>query len=859
MWAGVGCEPGIQGVRRISILGKIFGGRPGPSPKARGVWLGVFGKHPGWNDHIDDIGLETETLVRFKSLVYLEGIGARVDSGAWDMLKVSERLEGFDHWILQRLAGECVVARLWSSTDGKGRSKYPMIVAANVVGFGLEWCERHVFEELERLRTACTNATTSQQVIEAANTSRGALRRAMESDAAPATVVPEAVVPSGHLNRLASEMGGEEGMVRVMYHLEREGGGGGKGGLHKAVAMRVPRCAATAQAACAAWLRGVLLRVGPTTPVVVMGSENQGFVDVVVGAAMGTDMFALRASTSRIALTSEIPYSIDAEFASRVRDDLAADKTSGQRVIGAAGDGGASPKSGGLRGLALVGVLAVSAAGFGGENQAMAQPSEAVVSADQPSGQEPRARFNNELRTLESAVNAPGVSDEHARVATRAFVDRVREIEGGVAYLTDVAGLLTTLERLLDGKEPDNSREDVSALGPASTGIYRAVRLSATRVRFEPLAAQSAAEAIEFERLASTGSYLAVTELSVAQALGVLKARRLEDAWRELNTPVAVQDDAREGLRTWGWSATRAGASVPVVSSAWFGAGLRNPWEIARMIGATDIPAPTPLAPSGESPMQQVALSDALLIASAMGCRLPNVSEWRAARGTLDAPSTQRTNLRDASLEKFEAAVNVHRSQGGRGSALPLATAGSFDSALEAIGHGVASDGVAQASDDGVAWLAPVGVKGERGGGGGGHVSLGDGAAFVHLVGNVAEFVMDDSEESASGDGEGRVRNPELIRRGAEAIEVAARVGTRARIIGASALSPSGVNPDDARPIPEEIRHMAFSDVGMRLAFSTTGTGTSGTAGAAGAGGGGGTLARRIARAIEPLPLLKRR
>ncbi|MEI9893446.1 MAG: hypothetical protein WDN28_05985 [Chthoniobacter sp.] len=37
---------------------KLFSPLPGPF-----VYFGVFGKHPGWDDHMEDIGLDTESLL----------------------------------------------------------------------------------------------------------------------------------------------------------------------------------------------------------------------------------------------------------------------------------------------------------------------------------------------------------------------------------------------------------------------------------------------------------------------------------------------------------------------------------------------------------------------------------------------------------------------------------------------------------------------------------------------------------------------------------------------------------------------------------------------------------------------------
>ena len=46
------------------IMNKLGGGK---SSRAPFINLGAFGKHPGWDDHIDDLGLESSQLINAKS------------------------------------------------------------------------------------------------------------------------------------------------------------------------------------------------------------------------------------------------------------------------------------------------------------------------------------------------------------------------------------------------------------------------------------------------------------------------------------------------------------------------------------------------------------------------------------------------------------------------------------------------------------------------------------------------------------------------------------------------------------------------------------------------------------------------
>ena len=61
------------------------------------VYAAAFGKHPAWDDHIDDIGLVTETMVLAKQLLYSQGISSQLATGAWDEIERTGHSLEFDH------------------------------------------------------------------------------------------------------------------------------------------------------------------------------------------------------------------------------------------------------------------------------------------------------------------------------------------------------------------------------------------------------------------------------------------------------------------------------------------------------------------------------------------------------------------------------------------------------------------------------------------------------------------------------------------------------------------------------------------------------------------------------------------
>src|SRR5690349_20968731 len=84
------------------------------APRAAEIHVAVFGKHPGWDDHVG-VGVDTERLATVRQSLYVEGIAGNIDSGTWDRLEASQRVPAFDHAMLwHERKGDIVVGRFWS-------------------------------------------------------------------------------------------------------------------------------------------------------------------------------------------------------------------------------------------------------------------------------------------------------------------------------------------------------------------------------------------------------------------------------------------------------------------------------------------------------------------------------------------------------------------------------------------------------------------------------------------------------------------------------------------------------------------------------------------------------------------------
>jgi hypothetical protein len=333
------------------------------------VFVGAYGKHPGWNDHIDDLGLETELLVTVKRVLYLEGIGAAVDSGAWDKLGEDQRIEGFDHVMLGRGAGDVVLCRLWSSSDGKGRTKYPMVLTAHCRGTGMKWTIDEALPRLEETGRRCAATNSADAVRAVVDGVRGELRARAGALAGPEVdpPAPQALVTLAEQTELAGSTpspGGRQGLYRILYQIQREmadygpisleGGSGSRSriGDLQPRHIRVPSCGDQPGAVIAQWLGFLGWVLDPGVPMTAIVAVGRPWTDLIVGDFDGSQFFCLRAAGKAMPLASEIPYTLDPGFVATCEQQIADARAA------ASGQGASEPRVG--RGLlgALAGVFA---------------------------------------------------------------------------------------------------------------------------------------------------------------------------------------------------------------------------------------------------------------------------------------------------------------------------------------------------------------------------------------------------------------------------------------------------------------------------------------------------------------------
>ena len=341
-----------------SILQKLFGRWGAASAGDRAapsVHLAAFGKHPAWNDFADDFGLETQRLVDVKRLLF-QGIDANI--AGWERLEEHQRLDGFHHVFVWSMGDATVAGRLWASSDGKGRSRYPMVACAEFTGLPLPAVLNAALPALQAVEQECVSAKTHEAVIGALEAARRNLRRLAAPPDAPSTppAIPPAtggavadVSPGEAAARLlgCAELGGR-GLVSMLYRLEQEAPGhltwgrdpwaatsDPKSVTGRPAHVRLPACSPAPATAALLWTRFLANVVSARASQLLILPVGERWVDLIVGDPTGPSLYCLMANEKGTPLTTDIPYTIDGTFAEKAGQFLAAYARDGAATPGA--------------------------------------------------------------------------------------------------------------------------------------------------------------------------------------------------------------------------------------------------------------------------------------------------------------------------------------------------------------------------------------------------------------------------------------------------------------------------------------------------------------------------------------------
>lgn len=289
------------------------------------IYLGAFGKHPAWNDHMDDIGLATHSLATLRRILYGSGIAAQIEGSAWEKREPGKVLATFDHVFCWHRPGEMIVGKIWTSRDGKGRSLYPMIVAAHCIDVPLEAVARHLLPILDQVSQECRAKTSGVDVIAAIDAGQTEARKYLTTEAVTQKSASTLGIPSWthHFDRSRLEL------TRLFYHLlvQFQPFAPTSDALwstdttpNRSRHVRLPILSgARPGESLNTWLGFLGTQLDISAPVFAVNPCNETWMDVVVGEPVPEDFFVLRAGPSAVPLVTEIPYQIDPELTQKLQ------------------------------------------------------------------------------------------------------------------------------------------------------------------------------------------------------------------------------------------------------------------------------------------------------------------------------------------------------------------------------------------------------------------------------------------------------------------------------------------------------------------------------------------------------------
>jgi hypothetical protein len=252
------------------------------------IHFAAFGKHPAWDDHIDDIGLNTETLVLTKQGLYSEGIATQLASGAWDQIETSGTAIEFDHRFVWGRDQQAIAGAIWASADRKGRTRFPLVICAQS-GFDGARAVDLLFDPIERLGALCKNAHTQEAVREALEEMQAGLSYA---------------VPPSIGGNLFSEMteSGEKAILPALVTLSAGLRNSRQRGPREAAKtsgshFRLAAISARAKENLIFWSAYLAAqRTSSGLPYIIVAVNGKGWIDLIVGEPLQNDFFCLRAN-----------------------------------------------------------------------------------------------------------------------------------------------------------------------------------------------------------------------------------------------------------------------------------------------------------------------------------------------------------------------------------------------------------------------------------------------------------------------------------------------------------------------------------------------------------------------------------
>jgi hypothetical protein len=310
------------------FMAKLFGGSAASElAKLPAVSVTLFGKHPAWGDHIDNLGDDSPILLYVRDLLYSDGLNRQIGTGAWEKLPPDRRLAAFDHFLVWYIGGRMLTGLMWSSSDSHGRTQYPLVLVAETHRRSEPEFVRQIQQSLLAAKRRCVEATDQAGVARAVAELRTSLVRIAPRQPAESLtlqVAPNFQPPDDHLPRVLHELRGSCGHLSASRWSQNANPDG-------ASMIRV-RLTDPNFSDLLDWMAIIGCQIHPGVSLLGFADRSEGIGDLLMGTPTAQNFFCLRASPKTLPFTTDIPF----EIASGLRDyatGLVSGLKKGQRPV----------------------------------------------------------------------------------------------------------------------------------------------------------------------------------------------------------------------------------------------------------------------------------------------------------------------------------------------------------------------------------------------------------------------------------------------------------------------------------------------------------------------------------------------
>jgi hypothetical protein len=281
--------------------------------------VAAVGKHPGWQDFMDRLGIETESMLMAVDLLekgilknYEAVWGERRD--AEDAAEFERRSRTvFEFYLLWQRGSQCLVGRVWKSGDRTPtgpRSMYPMTALAHIEAApnaAMLSAAVRILDKVREKAIATRDPVDVEQILNAArNELRGAVAAAKNSGVIP--------LPLEQVEQFKKQLAGADGngLHDIFYEFREKSLHAASQADARAGHLRVPAGFDDPATALFFWAEFCAAQLPQDVARLLVLAPDGRHVDIVIGKPEPVDFSFLRYYPAALPLANQIGFSVNA-------------------------------------------------------------------------------------------------------------------------------------------------------------------------------------------------------------------------------------------------------------------------------------------------------------------------------------------------------------------------------------------------------------------------------------------------------------------------------------------------------------------------------------------------------------------